>query len=198
MKELFWTSYAVLWLLVVFESLLVLGLLRELGRIYLLRPESIARDGLPLGASLPKIEVNGRRAGRTVLTELLRAPYTLVVCALPDCPLCGPVIEAAQRWSRHRSHIATVVLVSGQELGALGAIEDSEAVLANAQAVLQELEVRASPFVYVASADGTILAKGLVNNHRDIRALLANAGALGRTEERSDSRQGEPAYLGSP
>jgi len=195
MSDTFWLSYALLWGMVVAESLLVFALLRELGRIYLRQSQSVSRDGLSVGSTLPEIDVETRR-GRAVLPALLVDRYTLLVCALPDCSLCGPVAEAAARWARHRSQIGALVLLSGSQGGeSFRSVENVEVAVAEREDVLRKMEVRASPFVFVVSSRGEVLSKGLANSRRDVRSLLAAAGAFevaNAEEEEVVLRQGEP------
>jgi hypothetical protein len=194
--SVFWLSYALLWFLVVAESLLVFALLRELGRIYLSQPQSIARDGLTPGTMIPEILVEGRRK-RAPLQAFLSAPYTLLICALPDCPFCEDVIEKAQRWSRRRPNIGALVVISGSERGKYDAFETVEVALAAPNDVLYELRVRASPFLFVVGSDGEVLSKGLANSHRDIRGLLEAAGVFDEARrEGAISRSPTPTVHG--
>lgn len=195
MSDTFWFSYALLWAMVVAESLLVFALLRELGRIYLRQSQSISRDGLSVGSVLPEIDVETPR-GHTDLRNLLVTPYTLIVCALPDCPLCGPVVEAGARWAHHRSTISALVLLSGPARDHSFDSGNVEVAIADGDEVLRRLEVRASPFVFVVSTRGEVLAKGLANTRRDVRRLLADAGAFeleNAEEEEVVLREEEPA-----
>jgi hypothetical protein len=198
MSNTFWLSYALLWVMVVAESLLLFALLRELGRIYLRQSQSISRDGLSVGSVLPEIDVETPR-GQTVLPSLLVTPYTLIVCALPDCPLCGPVVEAGVRWAHHRSQIGALVLLSGPASEHSFDSDNVEVAIADSDEVLQRLEVRASPFVFVVSRRGEVLAKGLANGRRDVRRLLADAGAFelanAKEEEEVVLREEEPAVV---
>jgi hypothetical protein len=177
MSNTFWLSYGLLWALVVIQSLLLFALLREIGRIYIRQSDSVSRDGLSIGSVLPDIEVDAPR-GRVSLPALLKEPYTLLLCALPDCPYCIPVVQAAERWSRHRANIGTLILVSGSERGEYDEFEGVEVASGRPEDIRKQLRVRASPFVFVVGSDAEVLSKGLANNHRDIRQLLASAGAF--------------------
>src|SRR6266545_419043 len=60
----FTLSYILLWVLIAFESLVLVLVLRELGVLYLGRREVFERDGPDEGKPLPDLRAVGRDAGR--------------------------------------------------------------------------------------------------------------------------------------
>lgn len=92
MPTIFYVSYALLWLLVVFESVLVLGLARAVSR-RAPQPQSASKNGLP-GGSHPKIgqpvphfsaiDVSGRKVDEGSLPRSLSA----LLFVTPSCTTC--------------------------------------------------------------------------------------------------------------
>jgi hypothetical protein len=180
MSPAFWLSYGLLWLLVVGGSLLTFALLREIGRLQLQNTQSIPRDGLAIGSDLPEIVVSWS-GEQTALTSFLRHQLTLVICALPNCSFCTDASNVARRWiEANPTSAGAVVLLNDTEVGSYGSLEpDIPVALVNPRDVLEVLQVRVAPFVYLADEGGQIRAKGVLNTGADLAQLLraADTGA---------------------
>jgi hypothetical protein len=187
MSPAFWLSYGVLWLLVVGGSLLTFALLREIGRLQLQNTQSIPRDGLAIGSDLPEIVVSWS-GEQTALTSFLRRRLTLVICALPNCSFCTDATNVARRWiEANPTSAGAVVLLNDTEVGSYGSLEpDIPVALVNPRDVLEVLEVRVAPFVYLADDSGQIRAKGVLNTDADLAQLLRTADT-GASSEQSES-----------
>jgi hypothetical protein len=189
MNSAFYGSFVVLWVLVVGQSLLLLTLLREIGRIYLSDTSALQRDGIALGRRLPPIKVNTRR-GDSTLDAFLRSRLNIVMIASDGCGVCGPTADVVRRWASRSTDINGVVLLNAKKLGVWGDVSGLDVVLVSAEDVKSQLEVRATPFVFVTDADGAILAKGLVNTHRHVKQLLRDARDRLNADEVRTSAQG--------
>jgi hypothetical protein len=170
----FVASYVVLWILVALQSVMLFVLLRELGRIFLRNSDSFQRDGIAVGERLPNLIVDSQ-AGKVPLTERLGSRYALIVVASPDCSVCPPVIELVEQWQQRIPDLTGLVLLNSERAGSYAANGGVETVVSNPTDVTEQLLVRVTPFVYVASGDGLVLAKGLVNDSRQLERLIASA-----------------------
>ncbi|MER3439099.1 MAG: hypothetical protein C4346_16765 [Chloroflexota bacterium] len=66
----FYLTYILLWLVVAFESLVLVLVLRELGVLYLGRREAFERDGPQVGKPLPQLRAYGNDGLPRALTDL--------------------------------------------------------------------------------------------------------------------------------
>jgi methylamine dehydrogenase accessory protein MauD len=181
-------SYVVLWLLVVFESVALFVLLREVGRMYLRRSPSLHRDGPALGERLPEVAIRTTR-GLERADALVTEEYALIVFATTGCPVCGPVIEMARRWSGRMPGLETIVILDEDEFGAYAGLSGVRVALSTMRDISERFLVRATPFALVTDRRGTVLAKGIVNTNHHIASLLREARRqLTEAEESRDGR----------
>jgi len=177
MSEAFWASYALLWALVCAQALVLLGVMREIGRILLGSRGGVARDGVRVGARLP--DFSFRVGGdERLLRETLDQPLSILLFTLANCPVCPQVIEMVERWAGRLDGVGAVTLVAGGDARD-GVGSDSSTAGAVDAAVGRLLRVRASPFAFAVTSEGVVLAKGLLNRHRDIKRLLKRARERG-------------------
>src|SRR6266545_2351407 len=108
----FTLSYILLWVLIAFESLVLVLVLRELGVLYLGRREAFERDGPDEGKPLPDLRAVGRDDSARTLVDL-PGEYRALVFGAKNCTLCGPVMEKFARWSSRVDGLAAVMLVEG-------------------------------------------------------------------------------------
>lgn len=168
-------SYIGLWILVVFQSGLLLVLLREIGKAYLGESQSFQRDGLPVGRRLPTLTVESR-SGPVSIDAFFGARLAIFLIASDGCAVCGPVADIVQRWSERLREVSATVLLNADRLGAWGRT-DLQVALVSSSDVSEKLEVRATPFVFIADKSGRVVAKGLINTHSHLKALLKEARA---------------------
>lgn len=183
MSPAFWASYVVLWVLVVVESLLIFALLREIGRLHLSSRESVLRDGLKVGTTLPSIVARQRDGDEVQLTSSLSSLYTLLICSIPNCPHCVSAAAVATRWvEANPGRLGAIVLLGWPSTVEVDLAEydpdefdEIELLVINADTALEELEVRVGPFVYLVDRDGLIVAKGLMTTDAELEELLLAA-----------------------
>jgi hypothetical protein len=171
----FGVSYIVLWIVVLFETLVLLLVFREIGLMYMARRESFVRDGPTLGAPIPEVEAftpKGDPRGR----EDLRAPVTALVFGAFGCQLCAPVVHKIERWAAWVPGLTAVLVAERAELRVLPRDVvrlSSEVWVVGKGEVKKRFGVRASPYVVLVDDRGIALAKGIVNHHSDINRLLS-------------------------
>ena len=194
----FTLSYLLLWLVVAFESLVLVLVLRELGVLYLGRRESFERDGPQEGRPLPNLEARGYDGSLRTLRDL-PGEYRALLFGAGNCTLCRPAFEKFTRWSSRVTGLTTVMLMEGQA-GATGSgpsenpdkrvwwIRDGDA--------MKSFGVRVSPFAVIVDARGIVTAKGLVNHHADVKRLVREARA--KSALRPSARQQTNGAVAAP
>jgi hypothetical protein len=173
----FTLTYVLLWLLVAFETLVLLLMFREIGALYLVRREAFERDGPPLGKPLPTL-VASTDGGEPRGLGDLPAPVTALVFGAFGCRLCPAAIEKFERWQQRVPDLGLVVFAerpAGRSLLSQPLDGRSETWLLEEGEMLRVYGVRATPYVVLVSDEGIVLAKGLVNHHSDIKGLLRSA-----------------------
>ncbi len=85
LNTLFYTSYIVLWALVVGLSLLMLLVFRQFGIVYLKSSDGVARSGIRIGTNVPDLTLTTKNGNDINLSK-----YTEPVVLLFTSPGCGP------------------------------------------------------------------------------------------------------------
>jgi methylamine dehydrogenase accessory protein MauD len=173
-----------LWLVVVFQTALVLVLYRQVGLVYLGRAPARSRDGLPLYADAPDWEASDQRGARLTSAALKGRPL-VVVFADPDCRPCQRLMPELRTFSeKHREQINVVVIASDDEQANRDMIDRyllQIPVLHQRDSELKsKFGVTATPFAYFIDREGRIREKGIVNSATQIERKLE---ALGRPIE---------------
>lgn len=178
-EGVWWVSYAALWAIVVFQSLALFVLLREVGLAYLSRFDSSARDGFPLGKKAPVLVAEDTE-GKPVHIPQEGMDPTILIFGSPTCKPCQSLMPQLVEFSQEYSDRVQLLLVS------LSPIEEARvmkaqyglsfSVVAAEQSEsngIASYRVERTPFCYVLDRNGNIRAKGLVN-HADQLLALAN------------------------
>ena len=166
-----------MWVIVMFETLVLLLVFRELGLIYMTRREAFERDGPDLGARIPDVEAVAFRGGERGVSDL-PGPITAMVFGAFGCQLCAPAVHMIERWNAWIPGLNAVLVAEHSDLRTLPrdmTSLSSEVWIVGKGEIKKKFGVRASPYVVVVDDRGTALAKGLVNHHRDINRLLSEA-----------------------
>ncbi len=173
-----------MWLLVLFETALLLLLLRGLGE---LRERIIASNtrvqpftdrGLALGIQAPAF-VALDHEGHPIRLEDSQGQWRILAFVSLGCPACAGAIQALN--VLHQSKQGVVILVVGgpdSKLNHAYAVEH-EALMPiltpTADFDRSLYLVQGLPFIFVLDEGGVIRAKGVVNQLEDLQALLSNA-----------------------
>jgi methylamine dehydrogenase accessory protein MauD len=186
MDAVWFTSYVLLWIIVLLLGVAALTLARQVGIIYIRLGPSGARV-LPAGPSV------GTRAADLSGTNLMGQPIkrlaasgrrTLLVFTMPGCTACSGVAPGLRSVVAAERKTLDVVLVSrsddaeanrrfaqDHDLGGFTFIGSPETAV--------QYGVNVSPYAVLLDADGVVRAKGLINNLLHIQSLL-NAGDIGQ------------------
>lgn len=183
MTSLFWASYALLWLFVALLVVLVLLLYRQFGLAFMRGSDRINLQGIDLGARAPELDVSALATGEAHKLSWGygdRYAGRFLMFALPTCEICATLApnvgELPARWPEIEfvwidglqpdEPTSTVRHVPSTRAG----WKVSESTSAHVA-----MDVSAVPFAFVATQDGEVLAKQLINNEDDIETMLAQS-----------------------
>lgn len=177
-------SILALWVLVIFETVLLVLLLRALGELRqrggISTQASTDREGLSLGTQAP-VFVATDHEGTPVGLEDTDRQWRILAFIAPGCSACEFAIHALNDFIAEQQNIAVLVIGDAN-------LKENRAYAAEKQAVMPILTtqpnvvkelylVRSVPFAYVLDANGIIRAKGRINEKEHIHYLLAEAKA---------------------
>jgi len=182
----FWIiSIVALWVLVLFETVLLMLLLRALGKLKQQGTLSsghgippFAERGLAIGMQAPDFAVTDYN-GRSIRLKDSDGSWRILAFVSPGCPACEETIRTLNSIGEERTDLA--VLVIG---GAAKAANDAYAIEQNAAMPILTPDsklakdvylVQGVPFVYILDEAAIIRAKGVVNGPAHLHQLLVSA-----------------------
>ncbi|MCH7537859.1 MAG: thiol-disulfide isomerase [Proteobacteria bacterium] len=174
-------SYAILWVLVIFLSLLVFALARQVGVLH----ERVA----PAGALMP---TNGPKVGE--MTEVMSVSdlqgdavaiggadsaglATLILFVSPTCPVCKSLVPVARSLVSYEGRRMRLVFASDgdkieQHIAYVGDLDIKDYPYVVSQALGLAFAVSKLPFAVLVGSDGTLKSKGLVNSREHLESLV--------------------------
>lgn len=176
-------SYVVLWLVVIFLGILLLGTLRILERVRwrlqqleATTPSRLGRRGLKRGAKAPDFTLSSIEGDEISLSSLAGG-QVLLVFTQTRCGPCRHIVPDLNRL--HQDGEVTVLAISN------GDLEDTEKwarevgarfpVLVQSQlSVSRRYEVFATPFAFLINEQGVICSKGIVSEPKHIGFVLSS------------------------
>lgn len=184
MSGIWLVSYVALWVLVILLAIVVLGLVRQLGVIYLrLGPDSAVTtsEGLEINSPAPEFQSEDVISGRRVtLTDLKQRPSLLIFIS-PTCGPCAKLMPHVADLMRVRNSAANIVLISqSTEQETLSLIRSHKLkgpVLADADKSLSTIyRVPATPFAYRVDQSGIVKRRGIPNTLEHLEEMLRGQG----------------------
>ena len=184
-------SSIALWILVLFETGLLLLLLRALGELRQRGTFSPRGDmespetwGLAIGEQAPSFLATDQD-GKAVRLDDFQGQRRVLAFILPGCSSCTDTMKALNTFVRNEGD-APVLVIGGsdRELNQAYAVEhDAEmSILTPALGFDGErFRIRGVPFIFVLDEAGVIRAKGAVYGIEQLQELLTKAFALAPT-----------------
>lgn len=170
-----------LWLLVLFETVLLLLLLRALGELrrqgaFAATPYRAAGPGgLEIGDTAPPFAAIDA-SGSTVRLDDTRGKRRLLAFVSPTCSACADTIEALNAGMSEYPDLSMLVIGGpDSQANQSYAIEHGArmTILTAASSLGRDsYRIPGVPFVYVLNAASVIVAKGIVNGKEDLGRLL--------------------------
>ncbi len=167
------TSFILLWLVIAAEGMLLVLLYRHVGRLYAPTPE-----GLEVGMQAPPLLVRGGQSGKRMLPELLSGDRNLIVFGSPTCPGCQRLLEdqGVARFLTGRGMPGYFLSDAAEDSTTepLSMPTSLEMLLVDRRA-FDDYDVTTTPFAYVLTQTGAIIAQGAVPGIRPLRKLCEQA-----------------------
>ena len=174
-------SYLILWALVIFLSLLVFALARQVGVLH----ERVA----PAGALMP---TNGPKVGE--MTDVMSVSdlqgdavaiggadsaglATLILFISPTCPVCKSLVPVARSLVSYEGRRMRLVFASDgdkidQHVAYGSDLDLKDYPYLVSQALGLAYAVSKLPFAVLIGSDGTLQSKGLVNSREHLESLV--------------------------
>ncbi|HET9014991.1 MAG TPA: redoxin domain-containing protein [Thermomicrobiaceae bacterium] len=182
----FWLgSYIALWVIIVMLSVIVMGLLRQLGLIQLrLGPEPgvlLTREGLERGTQAPDFEATNLNSNEPMRLGSLRGQRTVLVFVSPTCFSCrqlAPHLNEVRRNQEGHTHIVTICYGSQDTCSEFRAAYRLETplLLDATNAIGKSYNVNMTPFAYLIDENGVVRIRGVVNSWPQLEALIDEEG----------------------
>jgi methylamine dehydrogenase accessory protein MauD len=171
----------VLWVFVVVEGVLLLGMLRQLGvlhrRLDELSTPSDEQPGLAVGVTAPDFTLPQVGGGSITLGGLRGAPVLLGFVS-PGCPPCTQLAQELDALL-NRAEPPRVVLISTGDESANAAWSSSlglrAPVLLWERGDMRAYQARYTPFLVALDDAGVVRSLGVVNSRERIEQFLARA-----------------------
>ena len=168
-----------LFVVVLVQGVLLVGLLREVGLIQVRIGPSFAmsnEEGPPVGSTAPVVTLNTEVGGEAIIGGM-RSKAQLLAFISPGCGTCHALVGPLGLIGRSESDILDVVAVcAGQDEDCrefFRPVRDSVIVVNDRDASIRsEFNVQGSPFALVVDKNGVVGESGVVNNLQQIEFLL--------------------------
>lgn len=178
MSFAFVPSYLVLWLLVLFQGFVIVGLLRELGEIRRLAEDGRLPQRLPLGARGPRLRGKDLRTGASIDTTLLAGRELVLLFLSPGCRICWRLADGTRKLQAAPSQ-SRLAVCHGDEKDAAAFLEvlaaDIPLLLDRAGTLSGAYGVRSTPVAFVLDAEGRVRGSGSPRHAGELEELIARA-----------------------
>lgn len=184
MSAFLWTTYGVLWVLVVVLVAAVLLMYRQFGLTYLNSRRHLDAQGPDLGSPMRTVEVTSATGSPEHLSWAPDQPtqrYTFSVFATPTCEICSRLVpemsDLAADWPE-----VSFVWIDGVRAHSVAnpvvhrRLANWRVFTGDPASVHARLGVSATPFGILILADGTVVNKALINTSADAIQLLTHSG----------------------
>lgn len=181
MSGLWLISYVVLWILVIVLSIIVLGLVRQLGLIhYRLESEQnlwTTPEGLEIGSKAPEFRAMDLIQGKELTLQNLKGSTSLLVFVSPTCGPCielMPYIVEFQKSQDDKLNMMLVSQASSQaSLDFVTTYKSRVFIIADPDSLISKIyKVPATPFAYHLDKDGIVRHRGITNNSKALDELI--------------------------
>lgn len=162
---IFYVSFAAMWVLVIFHSLVLLELVRQQAIWHAQQGPSPAEisDLLETGTSAPEINAPDVYTGTLVSSAVWRGSRTVLVFVSPTCTACELVADELQRFSRPL-HVRLILICHGNadtcKMFANSRFPGKLTLLDSDNSIAQQFRVRGTPTAVIIDEDWRILRYG--------------------------------------
>jgi methylamine dehydrogenase accessory protein MauD len=174
-------SYVILWALVIFLSLLVFALARQVGVLH----ERVAPAGALMPTSGPKVgemtevlSVTNLKGDAVAIGGADSAELaTLILFISPTCPVCKSLVPVARSLASYEGRRMRLVFASDgdkieQHVAYVSDLDIADYPYVVSQTLGLAYAVSKLPFAVLIGSDGTLKSKGLVNSREHLESLV--------------------------
>lgn len=181
MSGIWLISYILLWILVIALVAIVLGLVRQLGMIYLrLGPEQnllATSEGLELGKPIPEFEAGEISQNRNLTIGDLKGHPSVLVFVSPSCSPCKELMPHIKEFQHQWDGKINLVLFCQGEMQPAkdfySAYDLNTLLVIDQNGKLSEtFHVRATPFAYSLDKNCIVQKRGIVNDRSGLEQLI--------------------------
>ena len=178
MNGIWLASYLILWIVVVIETVLLVGVLRQMGNILLKFDKVVIPDtseeGIPISKSVPSLVEQLSNRGMTLEAE---KPLLLVFIS-PGCPGCDDLIPAIKEFELDQGRNFNIVFVSmepsnpDQYSFISGNGLTSPIIYLHGIEIALLCKVRSTPYILLFDENNVLRAKGPIGNHQGLAEII--------------------------
>lgn len=184
----FAASYAGLWALVVFQSLISLALLRRLAELRQIAEEQGSRPGpLPIGTLAPEFNGLEMRLNRPVDISILGNQGGVILFLSPKCSICKGLVSSMWRAHFTSALPPTVAMCSGSENACKGFAKllgsDVYLLLDPQNTAMTRYRIDSFPAAVIVDSEHKIRQYGHPKDVGELRQLWAKAAVESPLEE---------------
>lgn len=198
MNASFVAGSIVLWVIVVFQGLLTLYLLRQLASLHDLIQKGGIPAKLPLGSGAPDFTGFDIRSGRKASLQSLAGHDGLILFISPECHVCAGLIDSIQQLGAKALPHIVAFCTGGEQACAKFATQldsDAELLLEGAEEAATRYRVSVYPTAVVIDERRTIRGYGHPKNAKDLETFIAHS--LGENREATPEPKSTAALVGS-
>jgi hypothetical protein len=174
----FLSTYVALWGLVLFQTLIIIGLLRELAEIRRLAEDGRLPQRLPLGARAPSLRGSDLRTGTTFDTALLSGRELVVLFLSPGCRICWRLADGTRKLPAEPS-LSRLAVCHGSAGECASFVEtlagDVPVLLDPSGAMSARYGVRSTPVAFVLDREGRVRSSGSPRHAGELAELIQQA-----------------------
>ena len=184
MSGIWLVSYIALWGLVILLTVVVLGLVRQLGLIHLrLGPDNdlvTTNEGLEIGLPAPDFQADDVLNGHEIALSNLKGHPSILVFVSTSCQPCQELMPHLVSFHRSKNGKVNIVLfIQAEAEESVQFAKNHQLkipVVSDPQGDLSKVyQVRATPFAYGLDRKGIVQRRGVVNNLQGLDTLLEAA-----------------------
>jgi thiol-disulfide isomerase/thioredoxin len=172
-SQVFWLTYATLWVLMFVVCVLLVLVYRQVGLVYLGARRGIEHGGVAVGHRPPTIEVHGW--AREELSWESQTRPTLAIFTLPGCSICDEIsAEFPAVYDEWRDDVDFIWIEREglEEIPDRFEADPGFAVISAGREGYAKWDVRGAPYAYLIGEEGKVLDRGLVNSAGEVAGLL--------------------------
>lgn len=177
MSGLLLVTYIALWLLVVVEAVAIFALYQHFGQMYLSSRDGRDSQGPALGTNLKQTAVRDIN-GHELSLPAIEVP-SLILFASTTCSLCRKLLPDFEMLVKTHGEFKAVMVCAGNRDSVRNWVKGFEAHLTvipdPGYAIAARYGIAFTPFCVACDEQGTVRAKGLVNDVAGLLTAMAEA-----------------------